>query len=301
MGRLVGIGSLLAVIAIAGLFLGFGAYFVEDHAGDGSSAALQASGEADSLSVDPACLWPVLDSAVSPDAAAAPARVKLQNCAPPGAKIETDGDWIRVSLQNGRSDDPDAERRFSGIRVAALSDDRMLTLEAYDNWGGSGVFSSLISGRLSSDGEVLDGVKVHAFGDRCNGGLAGTSIGVDGQVRATANMTPWDILVAPFAGLSLEAQWAAAQERYGSALANAPSCAACCSAVTHEYEVGGDGTLTSVGLRQRATEAESSPDPLTACLEKAVRTAAGDEGLVADNELVALASLIDRCAQEVSK
>eukprot|EP00439_Symbiodinium_sp_Y106_P087948 s1_g484.t1 len=298
MGRLVGIGSALAVIAVAGLFLGFGAYFVQDNAGDAPEGTLQASAEAGSLSVDPACFWPVLDSAFSPDAAAAPTRVLLRGCAPADAEAEIEGDWTRVSLQSGWTGDPDVERRFSGIRVAALSDDRRLTLEAYDNWGGSGVFSSLITGKMTSDGDALEDIRVHAFGDRCNGGLSGTSIGADGQVIAAQNMTPWDIMVAPFAGLSFEAQWAAAQERYGAALGNAASCAACCSSVTHEYEVRSDGPIASIGLRYRPREAASSADSLSECLEKAVGTASGDDDLVAADELAALAALIDGCAKE---
>ncbi len=301
MGRLVGIGSALAAIAVAGLFLGFGAYFVEDHAGDSPDGVLQASLAGGSLSVDPACFWPMLDSAFSPDAAAAPSRVVLRGCAPAEAETEIDGDWSRVSLQSGEPGDPDAERRYSGIRVAAMTDGRRLTLEAYDNWGGSGVFSSLITGQLSSDGEALEDLRVHAFGDRCNGGLAGTFLAEDGQVRAAQNMTPWDIMVARFADLPSEAQWAAAQERYGTALANAPSCAACCTAVSREYEIGVDGRLASVGLRYNPRETPAAEDALSACLERSVGDVAGAGGLVSAEDQAMLAALIDDCVNSTTK
>lgn len=300
MGRLVGIGSALAVIAVAGLFLGFGAYFVEDHAGDASSGALLVSAEADSLSVDPTCLWPVLDSAFSPDAVEAPSRVSLQGCVPADAETEIDGDWIRVSLQRGDPSTGDVERRYSGVRVSHLADDGRVTLEAYDNWGGSGVFSSLITGQIDANAEGLSDIKVHAFGDRCNGGLAGTSIGADGQVIAAANMTPWDIMVAPFADLPFEAQWAAAQERYGAALGNAPSCAACCSAVTREYEVAAEGTLASVGLRYNPRETLAAEDALSVCLERSVGEVAGAGGLVSAEDQAMLAALIDDCVNSTT-
>ncbi len=301
MGRLVGLGGALVVIAVVGLFLGFGAYFVEDNEGTGQEGVPAAPPEAKLVDVDPACLWPVLDASFSPDAPSAPNSVSLEDCAPADAETTIDRNWARVSLQRGDPDAGDFERRFSGARVAHLADDGRLTIEAYDNWGGSGVFSSLITGEISADGTEMSEIKAHGFGDRCNGGLAGTHAGPEGRVIASVNMTPWDIMVAPFAGQSFEAQWAAAQERYGAAVGNAPSCAACCSAVTREYEVAANGTLVSIGLRYSPRQAGPSDDPLSVCLERAVRDAGGEDGVVADDELGALSLLIDGCAKVLSE
>ncbi len=297
MGRLVGTGGLLVVLAVVGLFLGLGAYFVEDvgRADDEGTSSVSFM----PTKVDPACLWPVLSAALSPDAPDAPSRIPLQGCAPAEAEEETEGDWVRVSLQQGEPGDADFERRFSGIRAAQLTDDARLTLEAYDNWGGSGVFSSLVTGRVVSDGRELSEINVHGFGDRCNGGLAGTRVGTGERLFVSANMTPWDIMAIPLSDLDFDAQWAAGQERFGPAFGLAPSCASCCSAVTSEYELGADGSLVSVGLRHNLTEASPLDDPLTLCLEQSVEQAAGNDGLVDKNEEADLSRLIDACAADV--
>ncbi|MCE7999013.1 MAG: hypothetical protein HEP70_09160 [Rhodobiaceae bacterium] len=298
MGRLIGVGGALVVVAVIGLFLGFGAYFVEDsEAPNAAAPAEPLSATPLSVTIDPACLWPVLDTSFSPDAPPAPSQIPLQDCAPDDAETEVDGDWIRVLLQKGDPGDRDFERRFSGVRMAQASEDGRFALEAYDNWGGSGVFSSLIVGTLTAQGAELSDIQVHAFGDRCNGGLAGTRLAPDGRLSANANMTPWDILIVPLADLAFEAQWEAAKQRFGAAFGKAPSCAICCSAVTHEYEVTADGALSSLGFRYNGAGEASSDDPLTLCLEQSVQKAAGDDGLVRSGEREALNRLIDACAR----
>jgi len=300
MGRLIGIGGVLVVVAVVGLFLGFGAYFVEDTEGTFAETAASLSAEGKTVAIDPACLWPLLDVSVSPDAPEAPERISLADCAPSDAETEIDGDWNRVSLQRGEPGDADFERRYSGARLALMSDEGLLALEAYDNWGGSGVFGSLITGRRASQGAELSDIKIHAFGDRCNGGLGGTRIGADGDLIASANMTPWDIMIEPLADLPFDAQWEAGKARFGEAFGQASSCAICCSAVTREYEPDGQGGLVAVGLRYDPGAAPSSEDTLTVCLEDAVRQAAGADGLVEAGEQAALGSLIDACAKEMS-
>ncbi len=299
MGRLVAIGGVLIVVAVVGLFLGFGAYFVEDTEGALAEKVAPASDEAKAVAIDPACLWPLLDVSVSPDAPEAPAHISLVDCSPEDAETEIDGDWIRVSLQRGEPGEADFERRYSGVRLALMSDEGRLALEAYDNWGGSGVFGSLITGRLRSQGAGLSDINVHAFGDRCNGGLGGTRIGADGDLIASANMTPWDIMIEPFADLPFDAQWQAGKARFGEAFGQAASCAICCSAVTREYGPDGQGGLIAVGLRYDPGASPSSEDTLTVCLEDAVRQAAGADGLVEAGEQAALGPLIDACAQAV--
>lgn len=300
MGRLVAIGGVLIVVAVVGLFLGFGAYFVEDTEGAFAEKVAPVSDEVKAVAIDPACLWPLLDVSVSPDAPEAPARISLVDCSPGDAETEIDGDWTRVSLHRGEPGEADFERRYSGARLALISDEGLLALEAYDNWGGSGVFGSLITGRLTSQGAELSDIKIHAFGDRCNGGLGGTRTGADGNLIASANMTPWDIMIEPFADLPFDAQWEAGKARFGEAFGQASSCAICCSAVTREYGPDGQGGLVAVGLRYDPGAAPSSEDALTVCLEEAVRQAAGADGLVEAGEQAALGPLIDACAQEMS-
>lgn len=300
MGRLIGFGGALIVVAVAGLFLGFGAYFVEDNEGGSDEVAAAVSSEAGAVVVDPACLWPLLDISISPDAPEAPSSISLVDCSPDDAETELDGDWVRVSLQRGGPEDPNFERRFSGARSAYLSDEGWLVLEAYDNWGGSGVFGSLITGRLTSQGAELSDIKVQAFGDRCNGGLGGTRIGADGDLIASANMTPWDIMTEPLADLPFDAQWEAGKARFGEAFGQAASCAICCSAVTREYGPDDQGGLVAVGLRYDPGAAPSAEDALTVCLEDAVRQAAGADGLVETAEQAALGPLIDACAKAMS-
>ncbi len=298
MGRLVGAGGTVAILALAGLFLGLSAYFLADvYSSDGGVAPTEVSSAPAPDTIDPTCLWPVLDAALSPDAPDAPESVPFHGCAPKTAEIELDGDWIRVELQIGEPGDADFERRFSGIKPTLVMDDGLLVLEAYDNWGGSGVFSSLIVGRVATP-DALTQIKTYAFGDRCNGGLAGTRVEPNGGFVANANMTPWDILMEPFAGLPFEAQWEAGKARFGETFGRASSCAICCSAVTREYEPDGQGDVTPFGLRYDPGVAPSSEDALTICLEEAVRQAAGADGLVVADEQASLGALIDVCAKD---
>lgn len=298
MARLLTIGGVLIVIAIAGLFLGFGAYFVEDIEQSRTNHVAPVSAGSDAVMIDPACLWPLLDVSVSPDAPPAPSQVRLHGCSPAEAETEIDGDWSRVSLQRGEPEDAGFERRFSGARLSHLSDDGWIAVEAYDNWGGSGVFSSLIIGRITDDGKNLADIKVHAFGDRCNGGIAATRVESGRRIIANANMTPWDIMMVPLGDLPIDDQWEAGKSRFGSALGGAASCAICCSAVTREFVADIQSDLNSVGLRFDPGATPSSEDALTVCLEGAVRQAAGADGLVEAGEQASLASLIDACAQD---
>lgn len=300
MARLVGIGGFLVVIAVAGLFLGFGAYFVEDIEDARTDQVPPVNAGAKAVMIDPACLWPLLDVSVSPDAPQAPSQVTLRGCSPADAETEVDGGWSRVSLQRGEPGDAGFERRFSGARLSHLSDDGWIALEAYDNWGGSGVFSSLVIGRITDDGKNLADIKVHAFGDRCNGGLAATRVELGGRIIANANMTPWDIMMVPLSDLPFDDQWQAGKSRFGGALGGAASCAICCSAVTREYVADRRGDLTPVGLRYDPGVTPSSEDALGACLEEAVRQLAGPDALVEASEWAALGDLIDACVQDLS-
>jgi hypothetical protein len=298
MGRLVGTGSTVAILTLVGLFMGLGAYFLADvYSSDSEVTAAEDSSAAVHETADPACFWPVLDAAFSPDAPDAPVSVPFRGCAPQGAEIEVDGDWTRVTLQTGEPGDADFERRSSGIKVALVVDNGALVLEAYDNWGGSGVFSSLIIGRVASP-DALTQIRTYAFGDRCNGGVAGTRVEPNGRLIANANMTPWDIMIEPFADLPFETQWEAGKARFGAAFGQASSCAICCSAVTREYGPDDQGDLVPVGLRYEPGAAPSSEDRLTVCLEDAVRQAAGADGLVEADEQAFLGTLIDACAKD---
>ncbi len=300
MGRLIGTGGMVAILALVGLFLGLGAYFLADvYSSDSEVTASEVSSSYVDDTADPACFWPVLDSAFSPDAPEAPESVPFQGCAPEGAVIEVDGDWIRIALQSGEPGEADFERRASGIKVALVVDYGLLVLEAYDNWGGSGVFSSLIVGHMASP-DALTQIRSYAFGDRCNGGLAGTTVESNGRLIANANMTPWDIMIEPISDLPFDAQWEAGKARFGAAFGQASSCAICCSAVTREYSWDENGDLAPVGLRYGPGTAPSSDDLLTICLEEAVRAAAGEDGLVSAPERTTLGGLIDECAREAS-
>ena len=302
MGRLVGAGSTVAILALVGLFLGLGAYFLADvYSSDREITASEVLSASVPDIIDPACFWPVLDVAFSPDAPDAPSQIPLLGCAPEGAEIEVDRDWTRVILQSGGPGDADFERRFSGARIAAVLANGRISIQAYDNWGGSGVFSSLITAQLAPDGAALTDIKTHAFGDRCNGGLAGTAVEPDGRFVANANMTPWDIMMVPFTDLPFDAQWEGGKARFGEAFGQVSSCANCCSAVTHEYGSDDQGELVSVGLRYDPGAAPSSEDALTVCLEDAVRQAAGGDGLVEAAEQASLEALIDACAKDAVK
>lgn len=296
MGRLVGIVGVLVVLGLAAAYL-----LTEPEVSNGLASGQSQVALSDAPEViDPACFWPVLSATLSPDAPSAPTHISLQRCAPTAAEEETDGDWIRVSLQSGDPDDIDFERRFSGVRVAQVTDGGLLVLQAYDNWGGSGVFSSLVIGRLSDNGSKLQDVMVHPFGDRCTGGLAGTHMRPDGQLVASVNMTPWDILITPLSGLPSETLWDVGKARFGAAFGAAPSCAICCSAVTNEYVVSSSGGVRAVGLRYQPNDDPSPEDPLTHCLEQAVQKAAGEDGLVGPSERDTLNGLIDVCARNTS-
>lgn len=249
--------------------------------------------------LDPACLWPIIGGSVNPDAPPAPSSVPVSGCAPAGATltVEEDG-WRRLAFE-GVGAFP--ERRYTGVRLVQEMADQAFAWHVYDNGGGSGVFSSLITGKLNPDGDRLINIRAFGFGDRCNGGLAGTSMGENGHLRATANMTPWDIMMVPFSRLPFDAQWAAGQERLGDAFFEAPGCAVCCSAaVSREYEIVGD-EMREVGLRYSVLDDQQGSDnPFTTCLEEAVRVSAGADALVTPSERDLLDPAIAACVSRAN-
>lgn len=245
--------------------------------------------------VDPACLWPVLSVGLQPDAVPAPDQVAVQGCAPKGTLTHDEDGWARVAIEGSVPDGGEgASPRRTGARIVQVGKHLSLVLETYDNWGGSGVFSTLVTARLDADGERLISLSAHGFGDRCTGGLAGTEVRPDGSLLASANMTPWDILVSP---LDEETLWNVGSARYGAAFLETPSCAICCSAVTRDYVVDAvAGTMKEVGLRYAVRAASSMPDnPIAACLELAVRQAAGADGLVTGAQEADLEQAIAAC------
>ncbi len=247
--------------------------------------------------VDPACLWPVLDAALQPDASPAPDSIAVRGCAPAGSLTLNEDGWARVAIGDGLPEDEGgvASRR-TGVRIAQVGSHLSLVLETYDNWGGTGVFGTLVTARLEHDGDRLGSLHAYGFGDRCNGGLAGTEITPDGLLRVRANMTPWDILMSVHGA---EVLGDMGDVPYGAVSGQAPSCASCCSAVRREYVVDARaGTMTEVGLRYDGQAASSMPDnPLVICLEEAVRRAGGADALVegqAEGEV--LLQVIAACA-----
>jgi len=301
MGRLVGAGGTVAILTLVGLFLGLGAYFLEDvsRPGDALSTSDVSFVHAPDI-IDPVCFWPILDAAFSADGTSAPSRIPLQGCAPEGAEIEVVGDWTRVLLLFRPDGAPEFRRRSSGIRVSLATPDGAMMLDAYDSGGGAGAFPSRITGHLASDGTALTHIRTYAFGDRCRIGRVGTSVQQDGRFIANASMTPWDIMMAPLSHLPYDVQWETGKVQWGKAFRPASSCATCCSAVTREYVTDGQNGFALVGLRYDPGAAPSSEDALTVCLEEAVRQAAGADGLVEAGEQAALGPLIDACAQEMS-
>jgi len=302
MGRVAGVGFAFLLLGLAAGFSGFGAYLSGEVEASDTPAGVSPSGFFDGApqNIDPACLWPVLDAALTPDAHQAPGRVPLHGCAPEGSEEETTDGWVRVSLQPSDQGEAQFERRFSGARVVQVTGQGRIVIETYDNWGGSGVFSSLVTGQLRERGDALTDIVVQPFGDRCNGGLAGVDIDSSGRLVASANMTPWDILVTPLADLPVDAQWDVGKVRFGRAFEEASSCAICCSAVTREYLVGPRGDLSNIGLRFDANTDAGSDDPVAVCLGKAVEAAAGEDGLVSLSEHRTLDGLIDGCARDLN-
>ena len=269
-------------------------FFVGIVSGGGIAVAGPKAGALQSevaISIDPACLWPIIGGTMDPDAPPAPTSVPTTGCAPEGAKITKDEDgWVRLADEG-----VDGARRYTGLRLAQGMNDRVIALHAYDSGGGSGVFSSLVTGKLDTSNDWLTDIHSFGFGDRCNGGLAETHLATNGRLRATANMTPWDIMMSPLGDLPFEDQWTIGAQRFGAAFNEAPGCAICCSAVTREYEVDGV-EMGEIGLRylgssdQRPTE-----NPLGICLEEAVRDAAGADSLVTGSERDVLNPAIAAC------
>jgi len=248
------------------------------------------------ISIDPACLWPIIGGAMNPDAPAAPTSVPTAGCAPAGATIVKDEDgWVRLADEGA-----DGARRYTGLRIAQRMTQSMLALHVYDSGGGSGVFSSLITGKFDASNDRLTGIHSFGFGDRCNGGLVETHLAANGRLRVTANMTPWDIMMSPLGDLSFEDQWSIGAARYGAAFNETPGCASCCSAVTREYEVDG-AEMREVGLRYAASRDQMiTENPLSICLEEAVRDAAGDDSLLTGSERDVLNPAIAACVSSVN-
>lgn len=243
------------------------------------------------VSIDPACLWPIVGGSMNPDAPPAPTSVPTSGCAPATATItEDENGWVRIADEG-----PEGESRYTGLRLAQQVSDMVIALHAYDSGGGSGVFSSLITGELDASKDRLTDIHSFGFGDRCNGGLAKTHLASNGRLRATANMTPWDIMMSPLGDLPFEDQWTIGAQRFGAAFNEAPGCAICCSAVTREYEVDG-GEMDEVGLRfVGSSDQRSTENPLSICLEEAVRDAAGADSLVTGSERDVLNPAIAAC------
>jgi|GEM_PF-6986562 len=246
------------------------------------------------ISIDPACLWPIIGGTMNPDAPPMPASVPTVGCAPATATItEDENGWVRLADEG-----PEGESRYTGFRLAQRMNNRVIALHAYDSGGGSGVFSSLITGELDASKDRLTDIHSFGFGDRCNGGLAKTHLAENGRLRAAANMTPWDIMMSPLADLSFEDQWSLGAERYGAAFNEAPGCASCCSGVIREYEVDG-AEMREIGLRY-VRSGDQNWDPLSVCLAEAVRHAAGADSLVTGSERDVLNSAIAACVSSAN-
>lgn len=254
----------------------------------------QASAEGASLRVDPACLWALTDGAMNPDAPPPPASVPVSGCAPVGTLSE-DGEWTRVAIEPTPENDYAA--RFSGTRVTALPEGDDLLIEAYENYGGSGTFSSLITARVSSDKMNLGPLHVHGLGDRCNGGLARADAGPDGKVRVRLQMTPFDLLAASMETSEVESQWDALIGRFGDRASSVPSCASCCTGVTAVYQADVEtGAFDAVGYEADAVSAtQMGDDPVAACIEKVVVSAAGTDSLLPLADARAMAVPMEAC------
>ncbi len=262
------------------------------HAEMKSAAVSAQSGE-----IDPACLWPLVGGSMNPDAPPAPTRAPLRGCAPEGAVLDAqDADgWRRLAYeQEGEF----GERRFTGVRHAETLSDGALVLQVYDSGGGSGIFSSLLIGKPNEAATELTDVQTFGFGDRCNGGLVQTRLTANGRLRASANMTPWDVMMLPLESLPFEKQWAAGQERFGAAFDEVPACASCCSNVVREFEFDGI-ELKQVGVRHEPSISVAADRlPLTACLEEAVRQNADAGGFVADADMGQVADAVAACVPQ---
>ena len=248
------------------------------------------------ISIDPACLWPIIGGTMNPDAPPMPTSVPTAGCAPAGATITKDENgWVRLADEGA-----DGARLHTGLRIAQRMKQTMLALHVYDSGGGSGVFSSLITGNFDVSQHRLTNIQSFGFGDRCNGGLAKTHLTENGRLRVTANMTPWDILMSPLGDMSFDDQWSLGAERYGAAFTEAPGCASCCSAVTREYEVDG-AEMREIGLRYVASSGHRpTENTLGICLEEAVRDAAGADNLVTGSERDVLNTAIAACVSSVN-
>lgn len=281
---------LLCVIAVA-------AFSTLAHAGMKTVAV-----SAQPIEIDPACLWPLVGGSVNPDAPPPPTRVPLQGCAPEGVildELDAEG-WRRLAYEQAGEF---GERRFTGVRLTETLSDGALVLQVYDSGGGSGIFSSLLIGKPNEAATELADVQAFGFGDRCNGGLVQTRLAANGRLRASANMTPWDIMMLPLENLPFEKQWSTGQERFGAAFDEAPACASCCSNVVREFEFDG-ADLKQVGVRHLPSISEPSIGmaadrlPLTACLEEAVRLNAGAGGFVADADMGRVADAVAACVRQ---
>jgi hypothetical protein len=90
--------------------------------------------------------------------------------------------------------DTDSDARFSGYiqyKVVGQAESEVYIL-VYENTGGSGQFSTLMV--MERTGNTLTIIDRVAAGDRCNGGVVGSSYNRDGLTYAI-NMTPYDLLV----------------------------------------------------------------------------------------------------------
>ncbi|MEQ9519158.1 MAG: hypothetical protein RLN89_06930 [Parvibaculum sp.] len=284
MNRLIVGGLVVAVVVVAALAVG-------------KNLSSPSDEKIEALRVDPNCLWPVLRGSMNPDVPPPPASVPVLGCAPAGT-LKEDGAWTRLEIAPTEENGFDV--LYSGTRVTRLPESGTgtpyLAIDAYENYGGSGMFSSFVLARLSKDGLSLGPLHVHRLGDRCNGGLS-RSLVVDAQkADVHIQMTPFDILLLTVADRSVASQWAAAVERFGPVSSEIPSCAACCTAVTSVYSADTSGGFEQIGVQYTpATATQMSDSVVSTCLEAVVEVAAGEDGFLPIKEIGAMDAGIARC------
>lgn len=128
-----------------------------------------------------------------------------------------------------------------------------LVVETRSSGGGTGQFSSVMIVRREGDSLVT--VDVPFGGDRCNGGIDSVTV-EDGQVAASVNITPYDLLAIAYGA-----------EPPAEAYDDIVACAVCCIGTA----AWRDATPVSVtlGMDGEPTQPFAEPDamPLQGCLD----------------------------------